>query len=70
MTNTTSTEEIYGDSEELRGPRMAKGGTFAPADIELIKKLLLAQLSDSSYTLSESEFQQAANLVHRLGRIS
>lgn len=51
-------------------PKEAKGGTFAPADVALIKKVLLAHISDSSYTLTPAEEQQAVNLVHRLGRIA
>lgn len=48
----------------------ARGGTFAPADIALIKRVLMAHVSDSSLTLSAAEEQQAINLIHRLGRIS
>ena len=51
-------------------PKEAKGGAFAPADIKLIKKVLLAALSDSNSTLTTEEERQASNLVHRLGRIS
>lgn len=51
-------------------PKESKGGTFAPADIKLIKTLLTAYLTDSSYALSTEENRQAANLLHRLGRIS
>jgi hypothetical protein len=55
---------------ETKTPREAKGGTFAPADVTLIKKLLMAYVTDSSITLSSQEEQQAINLLHRLGRIS
>lgn len=51
-------------------PKEAKGGAFAPADIKLIKKILLATLSDTNNSLSTEEERQAAQLVHRLGRIS
>ena len=67
---TTPANEIYPDSEELRGPKVAKGGTFAPADIDLIKKLIMGYVTDSSLILSKQEEQQAINLLHRLGRIS
>jgi hypothetical protein len=67
---TSSANEIYKDSEEIRGPKAAKGGTFAPADIDLIKKLIMGYVTDSSMTLSPQEEQQAINLLHRLGRIS
>jgi len=66
---TTPVNEIYPDSEEVRGPKAAKGGTFAPADVALIKKLLMGYVTDSSMTLSPQEEQQAINLLHRLGRI-
>lgn len=55
---------------ELSTPKQAKGGTFAPADIDLIKKLIMSYVTDSSITLSPQEEQQAVNLLHRLGRIS
>ena len=67
---TTPANEIYPDSEEVRGPKAAKGGTFAPADVDLIKKLIMGYVTDSSMTLSPQEEQQAINLLHRLGRIS
>lgn len=51
-------------------PKEAKGGAFAPADIKLIKKILLATLSDTNNSLSTEEERQAAQLVHRLGRIA
>ena len=57
-------------TETINKPKEAKGGTFAPADIKLIKKVLLAALSDSNNSLTADEERQAANLVHRLGRIS
>jgi hypothetical protein len=67
---TTPANEIYPDSEEVRGPKAAKGGTFAPADVDLIKKLIMSHVTDSSISLSPQENQQAINLLHRLGRIS
>jgi hypothetical protein len=67
---TSSANEIYKDSEEIRGPKAAKGGAIASADVPLIKKLLLAALTNESSELTEEEHQQAAHLVHRLGRIS
>jgi hypothetical protein len=42
---------------------------FAPADIDLIKRLIMAHVSDSSLTLTPSEEQQVINLLHRLNRI-
>jgi len=51
-------------------PKAAKGGVFAPADIDLIKRLIMAHVSDSSLTLTPSEEQQAINLLHRLNRIN
>jgi predicted solute-binding protein len=57
-------------TETPNTPKQAKGGTFAPADVDLIKKLIMAYVTDSSMTLSKQEEQQAINLLHRLGRIS
>lgn len=44
-------------------PKTVKGGVFAPADIELIKKAL------DQYTrldISDAEHRQVSNLLHRL----
>lgn len=57
-------------TEHSNTPKQAKGGTFAPADIALIKKLIMSHVTDSSITLTPQEEQQAINLLHRLGRIS
>jgi hypothetical protein len=57
-------------TEQSTTPKQAKGGTFAPADIDLIKKLIMGYVTDSSLILSKQEEQQAINLLHRLGRIS
>ena len=64
---TTSGDEIYKDSEELRGPRIAKGGAFAPADIPLIKSALQSYVK----TLDDSDpdVSKIASLLHRLGRV-
>lgn len=70
MTTQSYADEIYGDGEEICSPRQAKGGTFAPADIALIRKVLLAVLSDDKNTLTTDEERQASNLIHRLGRIA
>lgn len=70
MTTETPANEIYKDSEELKGPRQAKGGAFSPADIPLIKKVLLSVLNEANEKLTPEEESQAAHLLHRLGRIS
>ena len=57
-------------TEHSNEPKAARGGTFAPSDIDLIKKLIMGYVTDSSMTLSPQEEQQAINLLHRLGRIS
>lgn len=55
-------------------PREAKGGTFAPADMPLIKEALQSYLSTLVET-EESEREpsdklvKVANLLHRIGRI-
>jgi len=55
---------------EPNKPKEARGGTFAPTDVELMKKMLLAHITDSSITFTSAEEQQIINLYHRLGRIS
>lgn len=67
MTIESHAEKIYQDSEELKGPRVAKGGAFASADIPLIKDALHSHLK----TLSEDhpDVSRIASLLHRLGRI-
>ena len=64
---TTPANEIYKDSEEVRGPREAKGGVFAIADIPLIKAALHAYVK----TLDENhpDVNNIASLLHRLGRV-
>lgn len=56
-------------NEEHGAPKTAKGGVFAPTDIDLIKRLIMSYVSDSSLILTPSEEQQAINLLHRLNRI-
>jgi len=48
-------------------PKQAKGGTFSSADVPLIKRALDHYLR---LDISNSEVNQIANLIHRLGRIS
>lgn len=64
---TTSANEIYKDSEEVRGPREAKGGVFAITDIPLIKAALHTHVK----TLDENDpdVTNIASLLHRLGRV-
>jgi hypothetical protein len=64
---TTPANEIYKDSEEVRGPREAKGGVFAIADIPLIKAALYTHVK----TLDENhpDVNNIASLLHRLGRV-
>jgi hypothetical protein len=57
-------------TETTTTPKQAKGGAIAPADVSLIKKVLLAALSDENSVLTDDEQRQASHLVHRLGRIS
>jgi hypothetical protein len=64
---TTPANEIYKDSEEVRGPREAKGGVFAIADIPLIKAALHTHVK----TLDDNDpdVTNIASLLHRLGRV-
>lgn len=67
MTTETPADEIYKDSEELKGPRVAKGGAFAIADIPLIKAALHTYVK----TLDDNDpnVTKIASLLHRLGRV-
>jgi hypothetical protein len=47
-------------------PKEARGGAFAPADVPLIKRALEHYLR---LDINDSEINQVANLLHRLGRI-
>ena len=52
----------------------AKGGTFAPADIPLIKRALHVYLLDCQRAVESErdphpDVNHIANLLHRLGRI-
>lgn len=46
-------------------PKMAKGGVYAPADVNLIKDALLFYVQHNG-NITEAEESQAANLLHRL----
>lgn len=48
-----------------QGPKQAKGGVFAPADIKLIKDALVFYAKNNS-NISDAEERQAVNLLHRL----
>jgi hypothetical protein len=56
-------------------PNENKGGTFAPADMELLKRALycykdmLSRIEESE-RITSPELTQVANLMHRIGRIS
>lgn len=56
-------------------PKEVKGGTFATADMELLKRSLmyykdmLVQSEESERNASE-ELIRVANLLHRIGRIT
>ena len=54
--------------QEDLGPKQAKGGVFAPTDIELIKKAVSFYAS-KSLTIEDWEERQISNLMHRLNRI-
>lgn len=49
----------------LAQPKMAKGGVFAIADIELIKNALVFYAKHNG-NVTEAEERQAVNLLHRL----
>ena len=56
-------------------PSENKGGTFAPADMDLLKRALryykdMLVSTEESERTSSSELMQVANLLHRIGRIA
>jgi hypothetical protein len=67
MNKETPADSIYKDSEEIKGPRVAKGGAFAPADIPLIKAALHSHLK--TLTEDHDDVSKIASLLHRLGRV-
>lgn len=52
----------------MTAPKEARGGTFAPNDIKLIKEALLQYAQTKN--LDDVEQSKVVNLLHRLGRIS
>jgi hypothetical protein len=56
-------EEDMTDVGKVTIPKEAKGGTFAPADVPLIKRALEHYLR---LDISDSELNHVANLLHRL----
>jgi hypothetical protein len=56
-------------------PNENKGGTFAPADMDLLKRALryykdMLVSTEESERASSPELMQVANLLHRIGRIA
>jgi hypothetical protein len=56
-------------------PSENKGGTFAPADMELLRRALryykdMLVSTEESERTSSAELMQVANLLHRIGRIA
>ena len=49
-------------------PKEARGGTFAPADIKIIKESLYFYI-DVANDLTTEEQRHISNLLHRLNRI-
>lgn len=50
-------------------PKEARGGTFATADIKLIKEALYAYIATQGENMPTATERQISNLLHRLGRI-
>lgn len=57
-------EEMTDAGKVSNTPKQVKGGIFAPADIEIIKKALIAYTQ--SHYLGNTEQRQVVNLIHRL----
>jgi len=56
-------------------PNENKGGTFAPADMDLLKRALryykdMLVSTEESERNASPELMKVANLLHRIGRIS
>ena len=66
--NLVNIEDEMTDAGKVSGPRVVKGGTFAPTDIKLIKKTLEYYLHKHEQygDLPEAEGRHIANLLHRL----
>lgn len=70
VTLTTDANSVYTSTVSV-APKQVKGGVFAPADIELIKRALdvyktkLLESEESERTPSQ-ELVQLANLLHRI----
>ena len=56
------------DSFKDKGMQQAKGGVFAQADIELLKKALEFYLKNDK-TLDKTDESKISLLFHRLGRM-
>jgi hypothetical protein len=56
------------DGIKNKGMQQVKGGVFAQADIELLKKALEFYLKNNK-TLEHSDESKASLLFHRLGRM-
>ena len=68
-------EKIESEMSDAGLPKQAKGGTFAPADMAILKRALehyksfLVATEDNERTIS-MELIKVANLMHRIGRIA
>jgi hypothetical protein len=56
-------------------PNENKGGTFAPADMDLLKRALryykdMLVSTEESERNASTELMKVANLLHRIGRIA
>lgn len=56
-------------------PKQSKGGTFAPADMDVLKRALycykaLLCSTDESERNTSDELVKVSNLLHRIGRIA
>jgi hypothetical protein len=56
------------DNVSPNTPKEARGGTFAPADIKLIKSALIFYAGHSNVIDGDTD-QHIVNLLHRLTRI-
>ena len=68
-------EKIENEMNDFGAPKQVKGGVFAPADMDILKRALLAykdvliMSEDNERTVSD-ELAKVANLLHRIRRIA
>lgn len=68
-------EKIENDMNDFGAPKQVKGGTFAPADMDILKRALHAYkdvliMTEDNERVVSDELAKVANLLHRIRRIA